>query len=64
MAEELKIFPPLTCRHLHLTRSQLAKLKRSLKLAAKNTKQPPRSLQDFQQQYARIHDQHLGITPR
>ena len=64
MAEELKPFPQLTCRHLHLTRLQLAKLKPSLKLAAKNTKQPPRSLQDFQRQYARIHDQQLGITPR
>jgi hypothetical protein len=64
MAEELKTFPQLSCRHLYLTRSQLAKLKPSLKLAEKNTGRPPRSLQDFQRQYARIHDQHLGITPR
>jgi hypothetical protein len=64
MPEELKSFPQFTCRHLYLTRSQLAKLKPSLKLAVKNTGRPSRSLQDFQRQYALIHDQQLGITPR
>jgi hypothetical protein len=64
MRDNLKPVPSLTCQHLHLTEVQLATLKPSLRLAEKNSKRPPRSLADFQRQYARIHAQQLGTMPR
>ena len=63
MAETLKPFPSLTCRHLKLTSSQHAQLKRLQQLAEKNSKRSPRSLADFQRQYAQNQEQHHGTTP-
>ncbi|MBP6508465.1 MAG: hypothetical protein KA257_12945 [Opitutaceae bacterium] len=54
MAEETKPFPQLTCRHLQMTLAQIARLQPWQQLAEKHSARPPRSLRDFQQQYARI----------
>ena len=64
MDDLLQPVPSLTCQHLaHLDRHNTT-LKRLKRPAAKASKQPPRPLQAFQEQYYRIREQVLGTTPR
>jgi len=63
MTEDTRPVPQLTCRHLTLTQAQLLRLKHARQLAETNSAKPPRSLRDFQRQYARVHEQQRGTTP-
>jgi hypothetical protein len=52
--------PSLQEAHFMPVPAEFTAIERSLKLAEKNSSRPPRSLRDFQAQYARIQELRLA----